>query len=396
VLLRDARVLTMGERGVIERGWVAVRGGRIAAVGAGEPRAGLARGGVVHRLRGRVVMPGFVDPHTHLLFAGRRYDEYLLRRAGVSYTEILRRGGGIHATVAATREASDDELLSSLRRRLRIAAAQGTTTIEVKSGYGLDPREEVRHLRLIARARREARIEVVPTFLAAHALPPGASPRTHMRQAAATVARVARARLADRVDVFVERGAFTLQDARVLARAAARHRMQFTIHADQFSDNGGAAFAARVRAVSADHLGRASGRGLRAMSRAGVVAVLLPGSALFVGYAPPDARRFRAAGVRMALATDQNPGTSPLEGMPSAIALGVNLCGMTPEEGLRAVTVNAAAALRREGVTGRLEVGMRADLVVLETDDERDLCYRLGATLVRRVYAAGRQIRATA
>ncbi len=376
--------------GVVERGWLLVRGTRIASLGAGEPRV---RGAVEERdLRGRVLMPGFVDPHTHLLSAGRRYDEFGERRAGVPYVDILARGGGIHATVAATRAASDATLLRTLRDRLRRAAREGTTTIEVKSGYGLEPAEELRHLRVVARARYLAAIEVVPTYLAAHALPEGADRRAFVREAAALVPRVARERLAERVDVFVERAAFTLHEARVLARAAAASGLAFSLHADQFSDGGGAAFAARVRAASADHLTRASDAGLRAMARAGIVAVLLPGSALFVGYAPADARRFRRAGVRMALGTDQNPGTSPLEGMPAAIALAVNLCGLTPHEALRAASRHAAAALGRERAVGCLAAGMRADLVVLDTDDERDLAYRLGARLVREVYAAGGRV----
>lgn len=392
-LIRGARLLTMpdtGGLGIIERGWLLARDGRIVALGAGEPRV---RGTVAERdVRGRVVLPGFVDPHTHLVYAGRRWEEFAERRAGVPYVEILARGGGIHATVAATRAASDAALLRLLRARLRAAAAQGTTTVEVKSGYGLAPAEELRHLRVVAAARRASAIEVVPTYLAGHALPPGEGRAAFVRAAAALVPRVARERLAERVDVFVERAAFTLDDARVLARAAAASGLAFTLHADQFSDGGGAAFAALVRAASADHLTKASDAGLRALARAGVVAVLLPGSALFVGYAAPDARRFRAAGVRVALATDHNPGTSPLEGMPAAIALGVSLCGMTPEEALRAATRHAAAALGRERVTGSLAPGKRADLVILETDDERDLCYRLGARLVRSAYAAGRRV----
>lgn len=392
LLIHDARVVTMDEAGVIENGWLGARRGRIVALGPGQPRVRRHAGTLARRARGRVVLPGFVDPHTHLLYDGSRYDEFVERRGGVPYTEILARGGGIHRTVAATREASDARLLTLLRERLISAGAQGTTTIEVKSGYGLEPDEELRHLRLLARARRDSAIEVVPTYLALHALPVGAERREFVRAAAATIARVARERLAERVDVFVERAAFTVFDAAVVLHAARRAKLAFTIHADQFSDGGGAAFAARTGAVSADHLAAASDRGLRAMARAGVIATLLPGSALVVGYMAPDAARLRAAGVRMALASDHNPGTAPLEGMPIVVALGVNLCAMTPEEALRGATLHAAEALGRAAVTGSLRVGKRADLVVLETDDERDLAYRVGAQLVREVYAAGRRL----
>ena len=393
LVIRDARVITEEDGGpILARGWVAARAGRIVGVGDGEPRVRLARGAIVRRARGRVVLPGFVDPHTHLVYAGRRYDEFAARRAGKSYPEILRAGGGIHRTVADTRTASDAQLTAALRERVRGAAMQGTTTLEVKSGYGLTPADELRLLRIIGRIRRDAPVEIVSTYLALHALPVGAERRSFVADAARTVAGVARARLAERVDAFVDDAAFAVADARVLFRAARRARLEVVLHADQFTDSGGAAFAARARALSADHLTHASDRGLRAMARAGTIAVLLPGSALLVGYAPPDARRFRDAGARMALATDNNPGTSPLEGMPAAIALGVNLCGMTPAEALTAATRNAAAALARGNITGSLRAGKRADLVVLESDDERDLAYRVGARLIREVYAAGRRV----
>lgn len=392
LLIHDARLVTLEDDAVRDGGWIAARRGRIVAMGEGEPRVRRHAGTVERRVRGRVVLPGFVDPHTHLLYEGRRYEEFLERRSGVAYTEILARGGGIHQTVVVTRNASDERLTDLLRDRLARAAEQGTTTIEVKSGYGLDPQEELRQLRLLAAVRRESAIEVVPTYLALHALPVHVDRHEFVRAAAATVTRVAKEGLAERVDAFVERAAFTLFDARVLMRIARRSKLAITLHADQFSDGGGAAFAASVKAASADHLAAASDRGLRALARAGVVATLLPGSALVVGYAAPEARRFRAAGVRMALATDHNPGTSPLEGMPAAIALGVNLCGMTPDEAIAAATRNAAIALGRGEVTGTLRVGKRADLVVLDTDDERDLAYRVGARLVREVYAAGKRV----
>jgi imidazolonepropionase len=393
LVLRDARLLTQEPRGVIARGWIAARNGRIVALGEGDPHVRARRDAIERPLRGRVVLPGFVDAHTHLLYAGERYDEFVERRTGTPYLEILRRGGGIHRTVADTRAASDARLAALLRDRIARAAAQGTTTIEVKSGYGLAPAEELRHLRVIARVRREAPIEVVPTYLALHALPPGADRASFVADAAGAVATVARERLAERVDAFVDEGVFSTTDASELFRAARAAGLSLALHADQFTDAGGAALAAGFGALSADHLTAADERGLAAMARAGTIAVLLPGSALLVGYAPPDARRFRGAGVRMALATDQNPGTSPLEGMPMAIALGVNLCGLTPAEALSAATVNGAAALGREREIGSLRVGKRADLVVLDSDDERDLAYRVGARLIREVYAAGRRVR---
>ena len=393
LILRDARVVTQEPRsGVIERGWIAARAGRIVGLGTGEPRVRGSARAVERRVRGRVVIPGLVDPHTHLLYAGRRYEEFVERRAGTPYLEILKRGGGIHRTVAQTRAASDAALARLLRERIARAAAQGTTTLEIKSGYGLAVEEELRQLRIIDRVRAEAPIDIVTTYLALHALPVGADRAAFVAAAGRAVATVAREKLAERVDAFVDEAVFSVSDAGVVFRAARRAGLAVVLHADQFNDTGGAALAARSHALSADHLAAASDRGLAAMAGAGTVAVLLPGSALIVGYTPPDATRFRKAGVRMALATDQNPGTSPLEGMPTAIALGVNLCGMTPDEALTAATRNAAAALGRERVSGSLRIGKRADLVVLDTDDERDLAYRVGARLIREVYAAGRRV----
>jgi imidazolonepropionase len=284
-----------------------------------------------------------------------------------------------------------------MRARLDRAIASGTTTIEIKSGYGLEPDEELRHLRLIAKLRAESLVDVSATYLAAHALPgrAAADRGAFLKAARAALETVARERLAESVDAFVEKGVFEGSEIEPLMREAAALGLAVTLHADQLNDVGGAALAARLDARSADHVSRASTEGLRAMERARVVAVLLPGSALFVGYEPPDARRFVANRVAVALGTDHNPGTSPLEGMPAAIALGVSMCGLTPHEAIVAATANAAHALRRGKRTGAVVPGRRADLVVLDTDDERELAYRLGARLVRQVFANGIRVAQT-
>ncbi|MDE3193790.1 MAG: imidazolonepropionase [Chloroflexota bacterium] len=385
-----------GDVGAIADGWVAARDGAIVATGHGLAwqRLELVPRSTVEDVAGRVVMPGLVDPHTHLCYAGERWDEFTARRSGSDYLAILERGGGIHATVRATREATDDDLVAAISERIARAAASGTTTIEVKSGYGLEPEEELRHLRLIARARASAAIDVSPTYLAAHALPPRANGdrRAFLRSAQAALATVAAEHLAEAVDAFVEKGVFETEEVAPLMHEAASVGLARTLHADQLNDTGGAAFAARVEARSADHVSRASAEGLRALEHAGIVAVLLPGSALFVGYPPPDARRFVAHRVPVAIGTDHNPGTSPLEGMPTAIGLAVTMCGLTPHEAIVAATINAAHALGRGARTGAIVEGRRADLVVLDTDDERELAYRLGAPLVRAVFANGRAV----
>jgi len=412
-VIRGARLLTLapvGEErprvghaaadvGPLRDGWVAALKGAIIETGSGPSweRLDLVKGGVVEDAGGRVVMPGFVDPHTHLCYAGERWDEFTARRSGSDYLATLERGGGIHATVRSTRAASDDDLLALMRSRLDRAIASGTTTIEVKSGYGLEAEEELRHLRLIARLRAEALVDVSATYLAAHAIPGRAKADREgfLRAARAALPTVAREHLAESVDAFVEKGVFEGSEIEPLMREASALGLAVTLHADQMNDVGGAALAARLDARSADHVSRASTEGLRAMERARVVAVLLPGSALFVGYEPPDGRRYLASRVAVAIGTDHNPGTSPLEGMPAAIALAVSLCGLTPHEAIVAATVNAAHALRRGKRTGALVAGRRADIVVLDTDDERELAYRLGARLVQQVYANGTRVAQT-
>jgi len=413
LVLHRARLLTLaplGEErprvgpaaddvGAVEDGWVAARDGAIVATGHGHgwERLDLVRGATVEDAGGRVVMPGFVDPHTHLCYAGERWDEFSARRSATDYLAILESGGGIHATVRATRAATDDELLALMRARIDRIVAAGTTTIEVKSGYGLEPEEELRHLRLIAQLRSEALIDVSPTYLAAHALPrrAAADRAGFLRAARGALAEIARDHLAEAVDAFVEKGVFDADEVAPLMREAAALGLAVTVHADQMNDVGGAAFAAKLEARSADHLSRASAEGLRALERSGTVAVLLPGSSLFVGYPPPDGRRFVAHRVAVALGTDHNPGTSPLEGMPTAVALAVTLCGLTPREAIVAATINAAHALGRGKRAGALVEGRRADVVVLDTDDEREVAYRLGARLVRSVYANGARVSRT-
>jgi imidazolonepropionase len=413
LLVHGARLLTLaplreeaprvgpvaGDLGVVEHGWVAARDGVVVGAGRAETRRRieLVPDGIERDVAGRVVMPGFIDAHTHLCYAGERWDEFAPRRSGADYLAVLERGGGIHATVRATREASDEQLLGLLRERLRRAAQLGTTTIEVKSGYGLEPEDELRLLRIIGRARAEAPIEVAVTFLAAHALPPafGEDRRGFIHAVRAVLPLVVREALAEAVDAFVEQGVFTAEEVRPLFKAAQEAGLAVTVHADQLHDVGAAALAARSGARSADHLTHASPEGLRAMARSGTVAVLLPGSAFFVGYGAPDARRFLEHRVPLAVATDHNPGTSPLEGLSTAITLAVALCGLSPQEAIVAATINAAHALRRAERTGALVEGRRADIVVLDTDDERELAYRLGAPLVREVYAGGRRVTGT-
>ncbi|HYK98049.1 MAG TPA: imidazolonepropionase [Candidatus Acidoferrales bacterium] len=382
--------------GAVDGGWVAARDGVIVATGHGASWEQLALTGAGHVVDadGAVAMPGFVDPHTHLCYAGQRWDEFVTRRSGADYLAVLERGGGIHATVRATRDTPDDELLTLLSSRIDEIGRLGTTTVEVKSGYGLEPDAELRLLRIIARAKAAAAIDVAPTYLALHAMPTQHAEErvAFLKEVVAAVPIVAREGLAEAVDAFVEKGVFETEEVRPLAKAAKDAGLAITLHADQLNDVGATAFAARMKARAADHVANASADGLRALARNAIPAVLLPGSAFFVGYAPPDARRFIAADVAVAIATDHNPGTSPLVGVPSAIALAVTLCGLTPHQAILAATINAAHALGRGERTGALVKGRRADVLIIATDDERELAYALGAPLVARVYAAGRRV----
>lgn len=399
LLVTGARLATMvAGAGVASRGAVAVTGDRVVYAG---PQDGLPAGDATHRLDvdGRLVTPGLVDCHTHLVFAGDRADEMEQRLAGATYEEVAAAGGGILATVRATRTAGDDELLATAAGRLRQLQRGGVTTVEVKSGYGLDPATETRLLAVARRLASACDVTVRTTFLGAHAVPPeyAGRPDDYVDLVVDTMLpAVAATGSADAVDVFCERAAFTpAQAGRVLA-AARGLGLAVKVHADQLSDSGGAALAAAHGALSADHLEHASLGGVAALARSGTVAVLLPGAAHVLGSATaPPVAALRAAGVPMAVATDANPGTSPLLSLPLAMHLACVRFGLSPAEALRGATVNAAAALGLAGEVGVLAPGARADLVVWDAARPVELVYWLGADLAARVIVAGREVGAT-
>lgn len=386
-LWTNARIATMraGRYATIAPGAVAARAGRIAWVGSvrelpGEPRV-LAR--AVHDVVGRWVTPGLIDCHTHLVFAGDRAREFELRLQGASYEAIARAGGGIAATVSATRAASDDELATQSGRRLRRLLDEGVTTIEIKSGYGLRTDAELKSLRVARRLGETAPVTVRTTFLGAHAVPPEFNGRADDYAAYVCdemLPAVAGAGLADAVDAFCERIAFSPdQTARVFERAAALG-LPVKLHADQLSDRGGAALAARFRALSADHLEYTSEAGVRALAEAGTVAVLLPGAFYFLRekQVPPVAA-LRAHGVPLAVSTDCNPGSSPLTSILLALHMACTLFRLTPEEALAGATCHAARALGMADTHGTIEVGKRCDLAVWDIDDPAELAYAIGA-----------------
>jgi imidazolonepropionase len=388
----DARLLTLADGlGVVEDGLVAAADGRIVYAG---PRADAPPGldAKDHiKLNGRWVSPGLIDCHTHLVHAGDRAHEFEMRLAGATYEEIARAGGGIRSTVRATRAASEDELIAVSLRRLDALLAEGVTTVEIKSGYGLDRDTEVRQLRAAKALARHRRVEVRATFLGAHAIPPEfADDRAGYVDflCAEMIPLVAREELAGAVDVFCEGIAFTPAEAERIFAAAAAAGLDRKLHADQLSNTHGAALAARHWAVSADHLEHADEAGAAAMAAAGTVAVLLPGAFYFLRETTvPPVALFRKHGVRMAVATDMNPGSSPLTSLLLAMNMAATLFRLTVEECLAGVTREAARALGLLDRLGTLEAGKACDLAIWDVERPAELVYRIGFNpLHRRVW----------
>lgn len=394
LLVVDANVATMeAGYGAIRDAAVGVRGDRIAWVGA---RSALPRDAVVARTiscGGDWLLPGLVDCHTHLVYAGNRASEFERRLLGASYADIAREGGGIAATVRATRAASEDELARQSMPRLAALLSEGVTTVEIKSGYGLDTASEAKQLRVARRIAAEAGAEVRTTLLAAHALPPEFAGRADdyidyvCRD---TIPAIAREGLADAVDAFCETIGFTRAQTQRVFDAARAHGLPVKLHADQLTDMDGARLAAQARALSADHLEYTSDAGVAAMAASGTVAVLLPGAfyALRETKLPP-VEAFRRAGVPIAISTDCNPGTSPATSLVLMLSMACTLFRMTPEEALRGVTANAARALGLSD-RGTIAAGKRADLARFRIAEPAELAYRIGGNAGSGAIRGGR------
>ncbi len=382
----------MDEVGEIEEGALAVVGGMVAEVA---PARDLLRRweGDVHEYLGSALTPGLVDAHTHPIFAGSRADEFTMRARGATYEEIHAAGGGIASTVRATRDASDQELESRTRRNLLRMLVHGTTTVEAKSGYGLETSEELRELRILRRLGKELPLDVVPTFLGAHAIPEEYSGRSGEYLdlvVGEMLPLVAREGLAEWVDVFCERGAFTVEESRRVLQEGRRLGLGVRIHAEEFSYLGGARMAAELGAVAADHLQNLPASDFQVLREAGTIPVMTPGTSFFLGqghYAP--ARGMLDADLPVALATDFNAGSNLTSSMAMAMSLAVLRLKLTPAEALVAATVNSAWSLGLGHKVGSLEAGKQADMVVLDTADWKEWPYCYGVNLVRQVYKRG-------
>lgn len=397
VLFTNVHLATMDAGyGEIRDAAIAVKDGRIAWLG---PRAALpvdARAAATHDGEGCWLTPGLIDCHTHIVHAGNRSDEFEARLNGATYEDISRAGGGIMSTVRATRAASEDELLAQSLPRVRSLLAEGVTTIEIKSGYGLTLESEAKMLRVARRIGRDESgkfpVDVATTFLGAHALPPEFAGRAddYINEVRAMIAPLAREGLVDAVDAFCERIGFSHEQTERVFQAAQAHGLPVKLHAEQLSDQRGAQLVARYGGLSADHLEHLTDDGVAAMAAAGTVAVLLPGAYYFLrDTTPPPVAALRVAGVPMAVATDCNPGTSPMTSLLLAMNMACTLWRLTPLEALAGCTAHAARALGRQGDIGTLEVGKRADFALWRIARPADLSYAIGMNPCVGVVNAG-------
>ncbi|MDU2242579.1 MAG: imidazolonepropionase [Paenibacillus sp.] len=391
----------MGQLHVIENGGVVTEGDTIVFVGSDEEAGQFvethAASGEVTIIdaAGKLVTPGLIDPHTHIVFAGSREHELNMRLEGATYMDILNAGGGILSSTEKTREASEEQLAAETRKRLDRFLAYGVTTIEAKSGYGLRLEDELKQLRVAKVLNEEHPIDLVSTFMGAHAVPleykkdPDAYVKIVREQ---MIPAVAREQLAEYCDVFCEEGVFTPEQSRAVLETGLRWGLKPKIHADELVSYGGAELAAEIGAVSAEHLLNASAEGIRAMARQGVIAVLLPGTAFFLMTKPANARAMIQAGVPVALSTDRNPGSCPTESLPFIMNLACFSMRMTPAEVLTACTINAAHAIGRADRIGSLEAGKQADIVMFDAPNYMYLQYHYAVNLVDAVIKKGKPV----
>ena len=388
----------MQQLNVIDQGWVACKSDAIVGVGTQETLEGkveITEKTQVIDATGQVVTPGLVDPHTHLIFGGSREDEFYLRAQGADYMDIMEAGGGIASSVRSTREESLAELVASGRQRLRWMLKMGVTTIECKSGYGLDLDTELKQLKAVRILQQEQPVELVSTFLGAHAWPDEFKDdqEGYVDFLIHTVlSRVKEEDLAEYVDVFTEKGVFSVEQSRRIFQKARELGFKLRVHADEMNTLGGAELAAEMGMSSADHLLMISEQGIRALGESGVIPILLPGTAFTLRKPYAPARQMLDAGLPLALATDFNPGSCPTANLGLVMSIACLYMAMTPEEVFHAVTINAAHSLGRSDRIGSIEVGKQADLAIFDVDNYKKIPYFFGVNLVTTVVKQGRVI----
>lgn len=393
---QPAKKVAMRELNIIENGSILIRDGKIVAISTDKVikedyQAEIARADLIDA-SGKIVTPGLVDPHTHLVHAGTRENEYAMRLKGKSYMEIMNAGGGIHATTRATQKASFDQLYEESKRRLDTFLQYGVTTVEAKSGYGLTIEHELKQLEVAKKLNEDHPIDIVSTFMGAHAVPVAekANPESFIdRVIEEMIPEVANKGLATFNDVFCERGVFTPEQSRRILTAGKEYGLIPKIHADEIEPYGGAELAAEVGAISADHLLRASDHGIQMLAEKNVIGVLLPGTAFFLMAEFARARKMIDSGVPIALSTDANPGSSPTLSLQFIMNLGCLKMGMTPEEVLTATTINAAHAIGSAKTIGSLEVGKKADITIFDVPNYLMLSYNYGMNHVDTVIKGG-------
>ena len=379
---------------MIRDGGILIRDGKIDSIGPSDEIEKKAGGAEVVDLAGRVALPGFVDAHTHLVFGGNRLDDFERRARGETYEQIAKAGGGIWSTVQKTRAASEDELFDLARKRVDWFLKCGTTTIEAKSGYGLTLEDELKILRVIRRLNKETALEIVPTFLGAHAVPREIAADKYVDLVInEMLPRVAKEKLAEFCDVFCERNYFNVEQSRKILTAAKMLRLKLRGHVDQLSNFGGAKLMADLGAVTADHLEKTDEKGIAALKSAKVQPILLPGSVYALGlHEYPRARAMIEAGLALVLATDFNPGSSPTPSMPMVLSLACTQMKMSPAEAISAATINAAHSLGRGDQIGSLEVGKLGNVAVFDCEDYREIAYWFGTPRTHSVYARGKRV----
>ncbi|MEY2600684.1 MAG: imidazolonepropionase [Verrucomicrobiota bacterium] len=385
----------LSELGIIRDGGILIRDGKIDIVAPSDNIEKKAGGAEIVDLGGRLVLPGFVDPHTHLVFAGSRLDDFERRVRGESYEQIAKAGGGIWSTVEKTRAASEADLFAQARKHAEWFLRCGTTTVEAKSGYGLTLEDELKILRVMRQLNEEARLEIVPTFLGAHAVPRDSSAGEYLDLVInEMLPRIASEQLAEFCDVFCERGYFDIEQSRKILSAATKLGLKLRGHVDQLTNSGGAKLMADLGATTADHLEKTGGEGIAALKAANVQPVLLPGSVYALGSTSyPRAREMIEAGLAIVLATDFNPGSSPTPSMPMILSLACTQMKMSPAEAITAATINAAYSLNRGEKIGSLEPGKLANVAVFDCEDYRELAYWFGFPQTHAIYVRGKRVR---